>query len=207
MKFYFSTQILLIPGFTGLPVVTLFFLVPWMSNRAFMEFLNFLEYNLRLVNYICVVYLAFFPAANIYPGISSFLRTLPCSQRLMNGIHHVFIKLQRCLLLESEHLTNPSTRIRRRVFIICNWVQFTLSAPTFNLAWESTDNQVHHCLKIMIQHAHESDLKQYLACHSASTPHESLLLYNRSLYLFNRVTGIEISLTCCDSDKHVIFLY
>lgn len=159
------TQILLIPGFTGPPVVTLFFLVPWMSdNRAFKEFLNFLEYNLRLVNYICVVYLAFFPAANIYPGISSFLRTLPCSQRLMNGIHHVFIKLQRCLLLESEPLTNPSTRIRRRVFIICNWVQFTLSAPTFNLAWESTDNQVHHCLKIMIQHAHESDLKQYLAC-------------------------------------------
>lgn len=106
---------------------------------------------------------AFFPAANIYPGISSFLRTLPWSQRLMNGIHHVFIKLQLCLLLESEPLTNPSTRIRRRVFIICNRVQFTLSAPTFNLAWETTDNQVHHCLKIMIQHAHESDLKQYLA--------------------------------------------
>lgn len=41
--------------------------------------------------------------------------------------------------------------------------------------------------------------------HSARTPHESLFLYNRSLYLFNRVTGIEISLTYCDSDKHVTF--
>lgn len=102
IKDYFITQNLLILGSTGQPVMMLFFLVSGMSdNRTFKEFLNYLEYVLRLVNYISLTYLVFSPAGNIWSGISSFLRTLPCSERLMNGIHHVFIKLQRCLLLES----------------------------------------------------------------------------------------------------------